>query len=128
MDARHVQDRRAVAQWGEDLAVALLEDDGLVVIERNWRCRAGEVDIIAVETAPDATTVLVVCEVKSRVGYDFGDPLESVTPQKMARMRRVTGAYLAECRPGTDLIRFDAIGVVVSGDRAPQLTHVRGIG
>lgn len=127
MDAQKVRERRTVAQWGEDLAAGLLEDDGLVVLHRNWRCRAGEVDIIARGSEPDGRSVLVVCEVKTRVGYDFGEPLEAVTPQKVARMRAVTRAFLAEHRPGTDAVRFDAVGIVVTGDHPPQLTYVRGI-
>lgn len=127
MDAQQEQDRRTVARWGEDLAAQALEDDGMVVVARNWRCRAGEVDILALEDAPDGGTVLVVCEVKTRVGYDFGDPLEAVTPQKVARMRTVTTAYLTERRLGVAYVRFDAIGIVVTDDRSPQLTHVRGV-
>lgn len=127
MNTQRTQDRRAVATLGEDLAAEALERAGLMVIERNWRCRAGEVDIIAVEDDPEVGPVLVVCEVKTRVGFDFGDPLEAVTPLKLSRMRAVTTAYLAEQRPGVARIRFDAIGIVVTGDRPPALTHVRGI-
>ncbi|SDB91600.1 putative endonuclease [Raineyella antarctica] len=127
MDAQQEQERRVVAGWGEDLAAQTLEADGMVVVARNWRCRAGEVDIIALEDDPDDGTVLVVCEVKTRVGYDFGDPLEAITPQKMSRMRTVTTAYLAEGRVRAARVRFDAVGIVVSGDRPPVLTHVRGI-
>lgn len=127
MDVQQQQDRQALAHWGEDLAVEVLELAGMVVLERNWQCRAGEVDIIALEDDPDDGTVLVVCEVKTRVGYDFGDPLEAITPAKVARIRTVTTAYLAERRVGAALIRFDAIGIVVTGDREPQLTHLRGI-
>lgn len=127
MDAQQEQDRRTIARWGEDLAVQALEDDGMVVVARNWRCRAGEIDILALEDGPDGGTVLVVCEVKTRVGYDFGDPLEAITPQKVARLRTVTTAYLAERRIGAASVRFDAVGIVVTDDLPPQLTHLRGV-
>lgn len=127
MDAQQQQDRRTIARWGEDLAVQALEDEGMVVVARNWRCRAGEVDILALEDAADGGKVLVVCEVKTRVGYDFGHPLEAITPQKVARMRTVTTAYLAERRLGVAHVRFDAVGIVVSDDVPPQLTHLRGV-
>lgn len=127
MEAQQEQDRRRIARWGEDLAVQTLEDDGMVVVARNWRCRAGEIDVVALEDDPDGGTALVVCEVKTRVGYDFGDPLEAVTPEKVARMRSVTTAFLAERRIRASYVRFDAVGIVVADDRPPQLTHVRGI-
>ncbi|MEA5154640.1 YraN family protein [Raineyella sp.] len=126
MDQQRTQQRRALAVAGEDLAVEALEDAGLVVLARNWRCRAGEVDVFAVEASPQGP-VLVVCEVKTRVGYDFGDPLEAITPLKVSRMRAVTRAFLAEQHHGYVRVRFDAIGIVITGDRPVRITHVAGV-
>ncbi len=127
MDQQRTERRRALAVAGEDLAVEVLEDAGLVVLARNWRCRAGEVDVFAVETSAEGA-VLVACEVKTRVGYDFGDPLEAITPLKVARMRAVTRVFLAEQHHGYARIRFDAIGIVITGDRPARITHVVGVG
>ncbi|WOQ18367.1 YraN family protein [Raineyella sp. W15-4] len=126
MDQQRTQERRALAVVGEDLAVATLEASGSVVIARNWRCRAGEVDVFAVDESADGP-VLVVCEVKTRVGIDFGDPLEAITPQKLARMRAVTTAFLAQHGPRYARVRFDAIGIVITGDRPTRITHLAGV-
>ncbi|WOP18407.1 YraN family protein [Raineyella sp. LH-20] len=126
MDQQRTQERRALAVAGEDLAVAILEADGSRIIARNWRCRAGEVDVFAVEDSPGGP-VLVVCEVKTRVGMDFGDPLEAITPLKVARMRAVTVDFLAQHGRRYAEVRFDAIGIVFTGDRPAQVTHLAGV-
>lgn len=118
--------RQQVGRRGEDLAVAELERQGLRVIARNWRCRIGEIDVIAVETVRGVRTV-VFCEVKCRTGLGFGDPLESITYAKRHKLRQLAAEWLAVSgvRPGG--IRIDAIGVVLEPRTAPVLTHVRGI-
>ena len=85
MAAKDVLGRR-----GEDLAARFLEQQGLVVLSRNWRCRHGELDLVATDADQ-----LVVCEVKTRSGTRFGEPAEAVTGRKAARIRRVTQAWLA---------------------------------
>ena len=92
---------------GEDLAVAELERDGLVVLERNWRCRAGEIDIVAAERVGAATTI-VVCEVKCRSGLGFGDPLEAITHAKLRRLRQLAAEWLAASSWRPDRVRIDA--------------------
>ncbi|MGY4721017.1 YraN family protein [Naumannella huperziae] len=116
--------RIALGRHGEDLAAELLQASGFVVLERNWRCVAGEVDIIARDVAADA---VVFCEVKARRGLGFGDPLESITADKLRRLRRLAGHWLAAHDAGPTRIRLDAIGVLLGGPR-PRLRHVRGIG
>jgi hypothetical protein len=63
---------------GEDLACAELQRQGMQVLERNWRCRLGEIDIVAAEAGASGLT-LVFCEVKCRSGLGFGHPLEAIT-------------------------------------------------
>src|SRR3954471_6810773 len=87
---------------GEDEAVHYLERRGLVVLSRNWRCRDGELDVVAVDGDR-----LVVCEVKTRSGTRFGEPAEAVTPRKAARIRRLTQAWLATLHVRWCEIRFD---------------------
>jgi putative endonuclease len=118
--------RQQVGRRGEDLAVAELERQGLAVIHRNWRCRTGEIDIIAVETRGAHRTV-VFCEVKCRTGLGFGDPLESITYAKRVRLRQLAAEWLAVSGSHPDAIRLDAVGVVMLPGTTPTLTHVRGI-
>ena len=79
---------QALGRSGEDLAVDHLEAQGYTILDRNWRCSIGEVDIVARE---GATTVVV--EVKTRSGSGFGHPLEAITPVKLARLRRLAAAW-----------------------------------
>jgi putative endonuclease len=124
--------RLAVGVRGEDLAVAELESQGMQVLSRNWRCRLGEVDVIALEVTPDRRT-LVFCEVKCRTGLGFGGPLESITYAKLRKLRQLSAEWLTTERAradalSIDAIRLDAVGVVLLPGTAPQLTHVRAIG
>ena len=112
----------ALGRYGEDVAARHLAEAGLVVLERNWRCQAGELDIVAREG-----DVLVVCEVKTRRSLAYGSPLEAVTPVKAARLRRLAARWLAErgFRPAT--VRFDVVGVLQDGHGPAQVQHVRGV-
>lgn len=104
-----VERRRQTGASGEDLAAAWLERQGWRILARNWRCRSGELDIIA--TDPDG--VLVVCEVKTRRGLGFGHPLEAVVYAKAARLRRLTSEWLGEQGMPYFRVRIDAIGVLI---------------
>jgi putative endonuclease len=88
--------------WAEDAAARHLQRAGLKVIERNWRCRGGEIDLVARD--PDGTTVFV--EVKQRATSGYGSPGEFIGPRKADLVRRAALAYLRR----DDLpCRFDAI-------------------
>ena len=117
--------RRATGTSGEELAANYLVGRGWWVLDRNWRCRNGELDIIAWD--PDG--VLVICEVKTRRGLGYGDPLEAITLREGTQAARVgggSGCGLQTSR--SPRVRLDAIGVVLRRDgRAGDVTHVRGI-
>jgi putative endonuclease len=115
--------RAAVGRYGEDVAVRHLTAQGLQVLARNWRCRTGEIDVVA----RDGATV-VVCEVKTRRSLRFGAPLEGVTPAKAARLRRLAVAYLAATGAGGAPVRIDLVGVLLPPRGAPQVEHVQGVG
>lgn len=120
--------RQALGVRGEDLAVAELERQGLVVLARNWRCgRVGEIDIVAAEAGEQGTTV-VFCEVKCRSGLGFGDPLEAITWAKLRTLRALAAEWLAAHPVSARAIRLDAIGVLLEPGREPRLTHVKGVG
>ncbi|WP_130284645.1 YraN family protein [Microcella alkaliphila] len=97
-----------VGRTGEQIAADHLEAAGYRIIDRNWRCRAGELDIVAER---DCTVVFV--EVKTRSGTGYGHPLESITAHKLARLRRLAAAWCAENGP-VHAIRLDAIAVVTA--------------
>ena len=103
--------------------MSYLANKGYEALERNYRTRHGEIDLIARDE--DA---LVFVEVKLRGGREFGDPLEAVTPEKQARIRFMAEQYLAEQGEdfvaGFDEVRFDVVGILVSGTGRPEIQHV----
>ncbi|MFB9908092.1 YraN family protein [Allokutzneria oryzae] len=107
---------------GEDLAVCYLERQGLVVLSRNWRCRLGELDVVATDGH-----VLVVGEVKTRSGTGFGRPEEAVTPAKLRRMRALANQWLATYRVGWCAVRCDVIAVLCRPDGRTFIDHRRGV-
>ena len=107
---------------GEDLAVAHLTAAGMEVLARNWRCRDGELDIVARDGA-----AIVFVEVKARSGTAFGQPAEAVGRVKARRIHGLACRWLAEHRPaGTDELRFDVVSVVRRRGFAPEIVHLRG--
>lgn len=98
--------RRLVGQIGEDLAAQYVDKLGWRTLERNWRTRNGELDLIGA----DGTT-LVIVEVKTRASRTFSDPLAAVTPQKLRRMRLLARQWLAQQDVFWEVIRFDVISV-----------------
>lgn len=106
---------------GEDVAADYLTDAGLVVLSRNWRCREGELDLVATDRER-----LIVCEVKTRSGTGYGEPAEGVTPVKAARIRRVTASWLRAHRVGWCEIRFDVVAVLCPPEGPLTVEHLRG--
>jgi putative endonuclease len=117
--------RHQLGATGEQLAAEHLERLGYRILERNFRTRWGELDIVAF----DGRT-LAFCEVKARrVGGRAGAPLEAVGPRKRAQVRKMAGRWLVERRerPYADVLRFDAIGVSFdAAGRLVSLEHVEG--
>ncbi len=115
---------RAIGQIGEERAVEHLVGLGWQVLDRNWRCNEGELDVVAHDPHAGA---LVFVEVKCRSGLGFGDPLEAVTWRKRSKIRQLSLLWLAEHRLRTDRLRIDAIGVLLQPGRKPVLSHAQGI-
>jgi putative endonuclease len=113
MAAKDVLGRR-----GEDLAAQYLERQGLVVLSRNWRCRHGELDLVATDSVR-----LVVCEVKTRSSTRFGVPAEAVDRRKAARIRLITRAWLAAHQVRWCEIRFDVLAVVAEPGAPVAVQH-----
>ena len=111
-----------VGEFGERLAAEHLRADGMVILDRRWRCALGEVDIVAVDAG-----CLVVCEVKTRRSVLAGLPVEAVTPRKLLRLRKLAGLWL-ECHDEHwDDVRIDVVSVLVPRRGAPQVDHLAGV-
>lgn len=121
MPSTHPQ-RSARGRFGEDVAARHLSGAGMVVLARNWRCELGEIDLVA----RDGST-LVVCEVKTRSGLDYGSPLEAVTARKMARLRRLAAAWVAEAGLRVPEVRIDVVSVLLRRRGAAVVEHLRGV-
>ena len=109
---------RDLGARGEDLAAEFLEATGMVVLERNWRSRYGELDLIAQDGA-----AVVFVEVKTRTGTGYGTPAEAVTPVKAERIRRLAGLWLSEQSRRWSHIRVDVVTVLLTRGYAPQIAH-----
>lgn len=112
----------AVGGYGERLALRHLVDAGLVIVERNWRCDLGEIDIVALDG-----DVLVVCEVKTRSTVAYGTPAEALTPVKLRRLWRLAARWLAEHELRPREVRVDLVAVLLQRRGPAQLEHVRGV-
>ena len=96
-----------------------MERRGYRLVERNYRTRYGELDLILREG-----DTLVFVEVKLRRGLGFGDPIEAVTPRKQTTIRALAEQYLSDRDPAFDAIRFDVVAILVEGDQ-PRVHHLR---
>jgi putative endonuclease len=119
----------ALGRYGEDVAARYLAASGLQLLERNWRCREGELDIVARERG-----ALVVCEVKTRSGTAYQHPLAAIGPVKARRLRHLTERWLVERWPRhaggaglPDEVRIDIVSVVRGRRGAAAVEHVRGV-
>ncbi|CAM3232893.1 YraN family protein [Stackebrandtia soli] len=115
-------DHQRIGALGERLAADHLRRDVMRVLDRNWRCRAGELDIVAA----DASCV-VFCEVKTRRSVRFGGPLSAVTTDKANRLKRLAKLWQRERRPRSGARRFDVVCVWLSRDeRFAAIRHRKG--
>jgi putative endonuclease len=117
--------RAQIGALGERLAVEYLRSCGLQVLARNWRCRYGELDVIVA----DATARMVVfVEVKTRTSDRFGGVEQAVTPQKVRRLRRLAGVWLAAQDNSWAQVRIDVVGVRIGRGPTPEITHLEAVG
>ena len=113
---------QAVGAYGERLAARYLTESGMQILDRNWRCDQGEIDIVAMDD-----TCLVIVEVKTRRSLVFGSPVEAVTAVKAARLRRLAGCWLADHRSLVDSVadvRIDVVGVLRPPRGPAQIEHL----
>lgn len=114
---------QALGRYGERLAADHLVAQGMVVLDRNWRCDEGELDLLL----RDGRT-LVACEVKTRSSLDHGTPHEAITDAKLERLRRLVVRWVAERGVHPPETRVDLVAVLRPRTGKAQVEHVRGIG
>lgn len=117
----HAKD--VLGREGEQAAVDYLTERGFRILDRNWRCADGEIDIVAVDRHS-----LVVCEVKTRSGTRYGTPLEAVGRVKLRRLRRLAAQWLNAHGVRFEQIRIDVVGLLYEGSGGFTIEHVRGVG
>ncbi|PKL44845.1 MAG: YraN family protein [Candidatus Riflebacteria bacterium HGW-Riflebacteria-1] len=113
--------RKQLGNNGEDLALRYLEKLGMQLVDRNYRWRGGEIDLIVRDGA-----VLVFVEVRSKSGAAHGSPLETITYKKRRQIERCARQYLAHKKVSADVCcRFDAVGVLLPANDQPEINYVR---
>jgi putative endonuclease len=112
----------ALGRRGEELATAFLVDAGYTILDRNWRCGQGEIDVVAFDGSETA-----FIEVKTRTSVAFGHPLEAITTLKLARLRRLAAAWCAAHPGNHDRIRIDAISVIAPKFGTPEIEHLKRV-
>ena len=116
-------DRQALGRYGETLAARYLTEHGFEVVDRNWRCQHGELDLVARHG-----DCLVFCEVKTRRSVRFGAPVEAVTWTKAARLRRLVAVWLATHEHRSARVRIDVIAIHRVPQGPAQIRHLVGVG
>jgi putative endonuclease len=115
--------RRALGAYGESLAARLLTTEhGMVLLDRNWRCREGELDLVLRDGH-----VLVACEVKTRRGTGCGTPHEAVDDVKLQRLQRLLWRWADEHDIRPEEARVDLVAVLRPPRGAAVVEHVRGL-
>lgn len=109
---------KALGQEGERQAALFLQKQGLVIVERNFRSRCGEIDLIARDKKE-----LVFVEVKTRSGSAFGSALEAVDARKCRQIVRVASEYLLEHDGFDQPVRFDVVGILLGDD--VHIEHIK---
>lgn len=107
---------------GEALAERYLVSRGFQLLEKNWRCRYGELDLIM----RDGDHIVAV-EVKTRGGSGYGSPLEAITAQKASRLQRLLLEWVRTSNYRKHKLRIDAVGIILRSGSAPSIDHLQGI-
>lgn len=111
---------RSKGQRGEELAATYLRSNGYIIIERNFRVRSGELDLVCQQDG-----VIVFVEVKTRYSSLFGSGAEAVTPAKQARIRRLALEYLQRQEKWWPEIRFDVISILWHDEKHHCIEHIQ---
>jgi len=113
-------DNLTLGAQGEDIAAAFLKGQKYAIVERNYRCKAGELDIVAREGK-----TLVFVEVKTRSNTAFGPPQASVTPFKQRQISKAALTWLAQKKLHGTNARFDVIAIILRQHEVPAIEHIK---
>ena len=108
---------------GEELAAGYLESQGMLIVDRNWRCPEGEIDIVALDGDS-----LVIAEVKTRKSLAYGHPFEAVGVAKLSRLHRLASAWCRHHELRMPFRRVDVVAVLDDGAGQPRVEHLKGVG
>ncbi len=108
-----------LGKQGEDIATTYLQTHGLIILERNYRQKSGEIDIIARDGE-----WLVFVEVKTRTSLRFGQPYEAVTQRKQSQISLVALDYITRKNCNNTPIRFDVVSIILPVSGTPEITHL----
>ncbi|GAB3259127.1 YraN family protein [Alteromonas gracilis] len=114
--------KQNLGRYGERIAAAWLVERGMVLLDRNWRCELGELDLVL----RDGDT-LVFCEVKTRRNDDYGSPFEAVTPRKAQRLRVLGACWLDQHDLRVPEVRIDIVAVWQDGRGPAVVEHRAGV-
>jgi len=117
-----VRATQAVGRYGERVAVDRLERAGMQVLDRNWRCEEGELDIVALDGG-----CVVAVEVKTRRSLACGHPFDAVTPVKARRLRGLAARWLREHEQPCVGLRVDVVAVIRPPSGPAVVEHLRGV-
>lgn len=118
----YTDQRKTRGNQAEQLAEQYLTEQGYTILERNWRCSSGEIDIVAYT----GHTIIIV-EVRSRSvnSLSYGSPMESITARKIKQVRETATVYLHRTSKSNARIRFDVIGIILNPDgSAERMDHI----
>jgi len=119
-EKRTIDDKKVLGKRGEEIAIEFLKRKGYKLIERNYRSRLGEVDIVAREKED-----LVFIEVKTRRSVNFGLPEEAVSYRKRYRLTRLALGYLAHHKLNEVNCRFDVVGILMQGNKVKDINLIK---
>jgi putative endonuclease len=113
--------KQFIGKYGEELAAQYLQDRGYIILQRNWRCSLGEIDLIA----KDKNRIVFV-EVKTRNGIGYGHPFEAITASKVSRMRKLAKKWCIENQKTGAKVRLDAIAILICSGKV-AVEHLKQV-
>jgi len=116
------ESNRNIGRLGEDIAAAYLESKDWLIFDRNYFFEKAEVDIVATDR-----NYIVFVEVKFRTNTFFGEPEDSITPEKEINIRKAAEAWLYERKMETAVARFDVVSIVQKNNQAPHIKHFKDV-
>jgi putative endonuclease len=122
-EVTRMRQKDILGRQGEQVAAEYLERAGFRILDRNYRCSGGEIDIVAADRRE-----LVACEVKTRSDVRYGAPVEAVTSEKLRRLRRLAVRWVLTHGLTFDGLRVDIVGVLRSSSGEFTIEHLRGVG